>query len=147
MLFQKHSLLQNHRITCASNIRTDICSGVCLCSVSPCKDFPLRWYAVCSLWRVGAALISTGRPNIVKSIWQEVARVCMSDKTCFSFVNAWHVTSSLPLSNVIVLHTKCCIENKFSSSHLTGVCGTQILYVVLLHSCLPVILLCFSSVT
>lgn len=32
-----------------------------------------------------------------------------------SFVNALHVASSLPLSDVIVLHNKCCVENKFSS--------------------------------
>ncbi len=44
----------------------------------------------------------------------------MSEKTCFPFVNAWHVTSSLPLSDVIVLHTECCVENKFSSSHPPG---------------------------
>lgn len=68
----------------------------------------------------GTALISTGRPNAVKSIWQQVARVCMSEKTCLSFVNAWHVTSSLLLSDVIVLHTECCAENKFSSSHPPG---------------------------
>lgn len=44
----------------------------------------------------------------------------MSEETCLSFVNAWHVTSSLLLLDVIVLHTECCVENKFSSSHPPG---------------------------
>ncbi len=115
MLFQKGSLLQSH--LCQQHTYRYRHS---LCSVSPCREFPLRRYAVYCLWRVGAALISTGRPNAVKSIWQEVARVCMSEKTCFSFVNAWHVTSSLLLSDVILVHTECCAENKFSSSPPPG---------------------------
>ena len=44
----------------------------------------------------------------------------MNEKTCLSFVNAWRVTSSLLLSDVIALHTKCCVESKFSSSHPPG---------------------------
>lgn len=44
----------------------------------------------------------------------------MRGETCFLFVNAWHVTLSLPLSDGIFLHAECCVENKFSSSHPPG---------------------------
>lgn len=44
----------------------------------------------------------------------------MHEKTCCSFVNARHVTLSLPLSGVIFLHAECCVENKFSSSRPPG---------------------------
>lgn len=68
----------------------------------------------------GHCINLTVRPYAVKSIWQEVTRVCVSEKTCFTFINAWRVTLSLLLSDVIFLHTECCEENKFSSSHPSG---------------------------
>lgn len=93
----------------------------------------------------------------------------MHEKTCFSFVNARHVTLSLPLSGVIFLHAECCVENKFSSSRPPGLLWfgmkggetvhghyhaecvhrryVGLLLVICPRSCLPVISLCFSSVT
>lgn len=97
----------------------------------------------------------------------------MSEEAFLSFVNAWHVTSSLPLSDVMVLHIECCVENKFPSSHPPGLLWFQMKggetihghyhthtrthymphrYVGLLLSLLPLFclsftFLCFSSVT
>lgn len=77
------------------------------------------------LWKADTAWILTGILNAVNCIWQEVTRVCMSEEAFLSFVNAWHVTSSLPLSDVMVLHIECCVENKFPSSHPPGLLWFQ----------------------